>query len=148
MRRTMPILLTTALLTMVTPAASHAGLRTIKVPIDQDTVSAVSLSQDGVEVVQYRMVREVRGTANPLKMGLGGGPAVHVDVANHGQEPKDFSVAAALFDKRGRLVGAGSSGNTGKLDPGETKEMKIVFRDVQQEVRYAAWLYLTLETSR
>ncbi len=54
-------------------------------------------------------------------------------------------MAVALFDRSGLLVGAGAEDISGKLDPGEEKEIKVVFKGVNQNVASAASMQVSLE---
>jgi hypothetical protein len=109
-------------------------------------VAHVSLKNAGINVRSYRFVRPTRSMkVNPFSAN---GPYLEVDVANEGQEPQDFALLVALFDRHGRLVGAGSGDHTGKLDPGEVKAVKVVFKDVNQDAHLATTVQMSLELRR
>jgi len=134
------------LLLILGSAPALAGLKSVRMNFVKDVQAPLSLEKDGIRVLNYRFARETRGSANPLKMLTGSGPTIHFNVTNEGPAPKDFSLAVALFDKSGNLVAAGTSGHAGKLDPGESEEIKLVLEDLNQNVAHAAWLYMSLET--
>lgn len=129
------------------PAGSEAAIHTQRIVFVKESPANLSISEGGVRLLRYRFSRLIRGTQNPLK-ALAAGPSLVFDVRNDGKEPRDFAVAVALFDKQGQLVGVGTQSHTGKLDPGETNEMKVVLKDVNQDVARAATLFVSLETQR
>ena len=65
-----------------------------------------------------------------------------------GRELLAYPGNAALETFLGQLVGVGTQSHTGKLDPGEANEMKVVLKDVNQDVARAATLFVSLETRR
>ena len=89
----------------------------------------------GIAVRGYKFARQARiMQKTPF---VDGGPSLEVDVANEGTQGEDFAIAVALFDRKGKLVGVGTGDHTGKLDPGKTVQVKVVFKDLNQEAIYA-----------
>ena len=122
-----------------------AGTRSLKAVFVRNGAAQISMTEDGVSVVRYQLNRLMRGGDNPMKI-FAGGPAIVFDVRNDGGQPHDFALAVALFDRQGVLVGAGSQSHTGDLDPGETDQVKLVLKDVNQGVPQASTIIVTLET--
>lgn len=133
-----------ALATIAVSAPALAGLRSVKVPFVKNEWTEVGLMQDRIHVLSYRISLATNVSMNPLKVGAG--PAMFFNVKNEGDAPTDFSLAVALFDVEGSLVGAATGSHAGKLEPGESKEVKIIFRDVNERVPDAATAQVTLET--
>ena len=133
-----------ALAVLSIPAAAHAGSKTMRAAFVKDRVAAVNMATDGIRVADYHFDRVVRGGVNPFKMGAG--PSIVFNVKNEGTEKKDFGIAVALFDAEGHLVGASTGSHSGKLDPGQSKEVKVEFRQVSHDVPRAATMFMTLET--
>ncbi len=129
------------------PTGGEAAISTQRIAFVKGSPADLSVAEGGIRLLRYRFSRLVRGTENPLKL-LAGGPSLVFDVRNDGKEPRDFAVAVALFDRQGQLLGAGTQSHTGKLDPGESHEMKVVLKDVNQDVARAATLIVSLETRR
>ncbi|HET6371897.1 MAG TPA: hypothetical protein VFG76_01225 [Candidatus Polarisedimenticolia bacterium] len=123
---------------------ARAALRTVRVPFTKQSRAALSLEAEQIKVVGYQLSRNVRGSENPFSWR--DGPSLRIEVRNDGAEPRDFSLAAALFDNEGNLVGVATGAHTGKLDPGEIQEIKVEFKDVNQNVPRATVLYMSLET--
>jgi hypothetical protein len=59
-----------------------------------------------------------------------------------------MAIAIALFDGKGTLVGATESSNIGSLDPDESKEIKMTFREVKRKFFEAKKAQIALETYR
>ncbi|HEY3175518.1 MAG TPA: FxLYD domain-containing protein [Candidatus Polarisedimenticolia bacterium] len=129
------------------PASGEAAIRSQRMAFVRESPADLSIAEGGIRLVRYRFSRLIRGTENPFKV-LAGGPSLVFDVRNDGKEPRDFAVAVALFDGQGTLLGAGTQSHTGKLDPGESNQMKVVLKDVNQDVSRAATLFVALETRR
>ena len=143
-RRTMALIGTALLLAPL--GAPHAQLRSAKGPLIKHEAARVSLKNAGIAIQGYRFVRPARiMQKNPF---AGSGPSLHVDVVNEGGAPQDFGLAVALFDKAGRLVGVGTGDHTGKLDPGEAAQVKVLFRDVNQDAHLATSLQISVELKR
>ena len=134
--------LSLAVLAMATPC--FAGLKSVKVPFVKNEWAEVALTQEGIHVLNYRISLATNVSMNPLKVGAG--PAMFFNVKNEGSAATDFALAVALFDKNGNLVGAASGSHAGKLDAGESKEIKVIFRDVNESVSDASQVQVTLET--
>ena len=130
-----------ALVLLSSPA--QAVLRSAKGPLHKNGVTRVSLKNGTIAVRSYQFVRPTRAMkVNPFTEG---GPYLEVEVANNGQDKMDFALAVALFDREGRLVGAGTGDHTGKLEPTEVKSVKVVFKDVNQDVHLATTIQMSLE---
>ena len=142
--RSLLVIATAALVALAPATPCDAGIKSIKLSFVKDKSVGLSLEKEGIQVLSYRFDRPRRGPHKTFNMGAE--PALIVSVANAGTEPKEFSLAAALYDREGNLVGAGSGSQSGKLDPGEEDEIKVVFRDVTQHVAHAVAMQLSLET--
>jgi hypothetical protein len=64
---------------------------------------------------------------------------------NEGDEPRDFSVAVALFDLQGKLVGVAVDNPGGKLKPGETDELSLTFKHLNRFTKHAKTFMLSIE---
>ena len=126
------------------PAPCLAGLKSVKVPFVKNEWTDVAITQEGIHLLNYRISLATNVSMNPLKIGAG--PAMFFNVKNEGSAATDFAIAVALFDKNGNLVGAASGSHAGKLDAGESKEIKIIFRDVNESVSDATEVQVTVET--
>ncbi len=137
------------LILLAPPAAAPIGAatRTLKASFVKDRPADFSISDRGVRVLRYRFNRAIRGGQNPLKI-FADEPVLVFEVRNEGAEEQGFALAVALFDGDGDLVGAAAQSHAGKLDPGETQEVKVAFKDVNQEVARAITIVATLETHR
>ena len=142
--RSLLVTLTAALVALAPAAPCEAGIVSVKAAFVKDRSVDLPLQKEGIQVRSYRFDRPRRGSHNTFNMA--GEPTLIVNVVNAGSEPRDFSIAAALYDREGNLVGAGSGGHTGKLKPGEEQEIKVVFRDVTQNVAHAVAMQMSLET--
>ena len=104
----------------------------------------VNLVSEGVELREIRFAVEGGIHWNPLRAGTG--PQAFVQAKNTAGRQMKMAVAVALFDDKGALVGATESVNIGSLDPGETKEIKMTFRDVKRRFFEAKTAQIALET--
>ena len=144
-RRVISVLGTMLLAAQLSPPLP-AQIRSAKGPLVKDEVARVSLKNAGLVIHGYRFVRPARiMQKNPFGDG---GPSLQVDISNEGTTSEDFGVVVALFDREGRLVGAGTGDHTGKLDPGESVQVKVPFKDVNQDAHLATSLQISLELRR
>jgi len=104
----------------------------------------VNLASEGIELKDVRF--EVQGGIhwNPLRAGSG--PQAFVNVKNVSDHEMRLAVAVALFDGDGNLLGATEATHIGVLDPGETGEMKLTFREVKRKFFDAKTAQIALET--
>jgi hypothetical protein len=111
---------------------------------DNEKWIPVNLSTEGIEISEVRF--EVEGGIhwNPLRAGIG--PQAFVHVKNGSEHEMKLAVAIALLDGKGTLVGATESSNIGSLDPGESKEIKMTFREVKRKFFEAKTAQIALET--
>lgn len=143
MRCSSVIVAAVAALAFASPAGPEAGgLKSFKGSLTKDQTVDVSVENAGIRVVSYRFQRELRGGINPFNWG--DGPTMQLMVRNDGSAPREFSVAVALFDGSGALVGAATESH-GKLKPGAEEEMKIVFKHVNQNVAHASTVQMSVE---
>ena len=144
--RTMRPLLAGTLLILAAGSAPRAELRSARGPIMMHDHANVTLRNAGIAVRGYKFARQARiMQKTPF---VDGGPSLEVDVANEGTQGEDFAIAVALFDRKGKLVGVGTGDHTGKLDPGKTVQVKVVFKDLNQEAIYATTMQMSLEIKR
>lgn len=104
----------------------------------------VNLTSDGIELKDARF--EVQGGIhwNPLRAGTG--PQCFVHVKNTSDHEMHLAVAVALFDAEGNLLGATEASHIGALDPEESAEMKLTFREVKRKFFEAKTAQIALET--
>ena|SRR5437867_8434832 len=144
MRYTLAAVLSTFALTLTVVVHANTVAKTIKWSNEQWI--PIGLVSEGVEITEVRF--EVEGGIhwNPLRAGRG--PQCFVQVKNTASHSMHLAVAVALFDDKGTLVGATESGHIGELDPGESSEIKMTFREVKRRFFEASTAQLALETYR
>jgi hypothetical protein len=104
----------------------------------------VNLSSDGMSIKEIRF--EVEGGVhwNPLRAGKG--PQCFVQVKNEPGHGMHLAVAVALFDDKGGLIAATESSHIAELDPNESGEIKMTFREVKRRFFEARTGQIVLET--
>lgn len=125
-------------------ASSNAETVSKQVSFANDEWVKVNLTAEGIQLSEIRFKLEGGVHYNPLRAGKG--PQCFVAVRNTSGHEQDFAIAVALVDAKGNLVGATESGHTGSLDPGETAEVKMTFREVHRRIYEAKTVHVTLET--
>ena len=131
----------TALVALAVP--TEGSVRSFQGSLVQNDVVEVSAENQGIRVVNYRFTRPLRSAKKLFKKD--GGPTMDLVVTNEGKEPQDFSVAVALFDLKGKLVGVASEKPSGKIKPGETKEVSLTFKHLNRFTKNARTFTLSLE---
>jgi hypothetical protein len=111
---------------------------------DNEKWISVGLASEGIELTEIRFAVEGGVHWNPLRAGIG--PQAFVSVKNASDHESKLAVAVALFDAKGMLLGATESSNIGSLSPGETKEIKMTFREVKRKFFEAKTAQIALET--
>jgi hypothetical protein len=143
MRTTVTIALATLVLLgyVATPKAATISK---KIKWSNEQWIPVNLSSEGVEIKEVRF--EVEGGIhwNPLRAGRG--PQCFVEVKNTSDHAMHLAVAVALFDDNGDLLAATESSHIGDLDPGESAEIKMTFREVKRRFFEAKTAQIALET--
>jgi len=129
---------------LAVPTPGHAGLETIRTPLIMNELKAVSIRTGGVHVTGYRFTRLTRAAVNLFKPGAG--PTMEITVRNEGDSERDFSLAVALYDKAGNLVGVAAENPKGKLEPGEETQIKLSFKDFNRYASHAETAQIGLET--
>jgi len=99
----------------------------------------LNLVSEGIELKEVRFEVEGGVNFNPLRAGKG--PQAFMPVKNTTDHKMKLAVAIALFDGRGTLVGASEITYGGSIDPGETGEFKLTFRDVK-------WWFFDVNTAQ
>ncbi|HTK28633.1 MAG TPA: FxLYD domain-containing protein [Vicinamibacterales bacterium] len=104
----------------------------------------VNLTSEGITIKEVRF--EVEGGVhwNPLRAGVG--PQCFVRVKNESDHEMKLAVALALYDANGDLIAATESGHIGSLDPNESDEIKMTFREVKRKFFEAKTGQIALET--
>ncbi|MEK7284130.1 MAG: FxLYD domain-containing protein [Acidobacteriota bacterium] len=70
-----------------------------------------------------------------------------VKVANGSSRQASVGIAVAVYDKDSRLIGAGTAGTTlGTIDPGDTTQFTVDFKDVTARIEQADQFHIALET--
>ena len=133
----------TCLVALLIPGQTAAGLKSFTGRFVQGSPAAISIENSGIRVTGYHFTRPLRGTS---KLFRGNDePTLELHVRNESDEPKDFSLAIALFDKAGNLVAAATGDPRGKMEPGAEKEMTVTFRHVNRFASSATRLQMTIE---
>ena len=128
------------------PASSSRSRETVskKVAFENEKWLPLDLAAEGIELKEIRFAVEGGINFNPLRAGKG--PQVFMPVKNTSDHGMKFAVAVALFDAGGGLVGATEVTYGGTLDPGESNEVKLTFRDVKRRFFDAKSAQVALET--
>lgn len=126
---------------VINSGAAQIGSKTIT--FASDTWIPVGLTSEGMEIKEIRFSVEGGVHWNPLRAGIG--PQAFVSVVNHEAHETRMAVALALFDGAGSLIGATETSG-GNLDPNETKEIKMTFREVKRRFFDAKRAQVALET--
>lgn len=80
-------------------------------------------------------------------MRLKAGYKATVKVANGSSRQTGIGIAVAVYDKDSRLIGAGTAGTTlGTIDPGDTTQFTVDFKDVTARIEQADQFHIALET--
>lgn len=70
-----------------------------------------------------------------------------VKVANGSSRQASVGIAVAVYDKDSKLIGAGTAGTTlGTIDPGDTSQFTVDFKDVTARIEQADQFHIALET--
>ncbi|MBI1949798.1 MAG: hypothetical protein HYS34_00345 [Acidobacteria bacterium] len=70
-----------------------------------------------------------------------------VKIANGSSRQASIGIAVAIYDRDSRLIGAGTAGTTlGTIDPGDTTQFTVDFRDVTARIEQADQFHIALET--
>jgi len=139
MRRTVLALMLAALTVSV---RAETVAKTIK--WDNEKWIPVGLASEGVELKEVRFAVEGGIHWNPLRAGIG--PQAFVALKNTSDHDSKLAIAVALFDAKGMLIAATESSNIGSLSPGDTKEIKMTFREVKRKFFEAKTAQIALET--
>jgi hypothetical protein len=142
MRTLFRVTIAMALFALVATVRAETVSKTIT--WDNEKWIPVNLAAEGIEIREVRF--EVEGGIhwNPLRAGKG--PQAFVQVKNSADHQMKMAVAVALFDEKGGLLAATESSNIGSLDPEESKEIKMTFREVKRRVSEAKTAQIALET--
>ena len=144
MRKTCAALAALGAMLFVLTATTHAVTIAKTIKWANEEWIPVNLASEGVELKELRF--EVEGGIhwNPLRAGKG--PQAFVQVKNTSDHAMHLAIAVALFDDKGSLVAATESGHIGALDPGESGEIKMTFREVKRRFFEAKTAQVALET--
>lgn len=75
------------------------------------------------------------------------GYKANVKVVNGSSRQASVGIAVAIYDHDSRLIGAGTAGTTlGTIDPGETTQFTVDFKDVTARIEQADQFHIALET--
>jgi len=70
-----------------------------------------------------------------------------VKIANGSSRQASIGIAVAIYDRDSRLIGAGTTGTTlGTIDPGDTTQFTVDFKDVTARIEQADQFHIALET--
>ena len=70
-----------------------------------------------------------------------------VKVVNGSSRQASVGIAVAIYDHDSRLIGAGTAGTTlGTIDPGDTTQFTVDFKDVTARIEQADQFHIALET--
>ncbi|HXH27530.1 MAG TPA: FxLYD domain-containing protein [Candidatus Polarisedimenticolia bacterium] len=79
-------------------------------------------------------------------MGIRTGYKATLKVANGSARQTGVGLAVALYDQDGKLIGAGTGGTTlGTIDPGDSAEFSIEFKDVTERLEQTAQFDVALQ---
>jgi hypothetical protein len=142
MRKTWMVTLGIALAALMATVRAETVSTSIK--WDNEKWIPVNITAEGVQIKEVRFAVEGGIHWNPLRAGIG--PQAFVQVKNTADREMKMAVAVALFDEKGGLLAATESSNIGSLDPGESKEIKMTFREVKRKFFDAKSAQIALET--
>lgn len=75
------------------------------------------------------------------------GYKANVKVVNGSSRQMSVGIAVAIYDQDSRLIGAGTAGTTlGTIDPGESTQFTVDFKDVTTRIEQADQFHIALET--
>lgn len=75
------------------------------------------------------------------------GYKANVKVVNGSSRQASIGIAVAIYDQESRLIGAGTAGTTlGTMDPGETTQFTVDFKDVTGRIEQADQFHIALES--
>jgi hypothetical protein len=134
----------TVVVMLAWPVVPRAATVSKKITWANEQWIPVNLSSEGVSIKDIRF--EVEGGIhwNPLRAGKG--PQCFVQIKNESDHPMHLAVAVVLYDDHGDLVGATESGHIGELNPNESGEIKMTFREVKRRFFEAKTGQIALET--
>ena len=70
-----------------------------------------------------------------------------IKVVNGSSRQASVGIAVAIYDHDSRLIGAGTAGTTlGTIDPGDTSQFTVDFKDVTDRIESAEQFHIALET--
>ena len=75
------------------------------------------------------------------------GYKANIKVVNGSSRQASVGIAVAIYDHDSRLIGAGTAGTTlGTIDPGDTTQFTVDFKDVTARIEQADQFHIALET--
>jgi hypothetical protein len=98
-----------------------------------------------IQDVQFRFP----GYVGPRKLEIQGRNQAEIHVKNYGKEELLISLAIALFDSEGNLVGCGTAGSKLAVTaPGDEESFDVTFDYVKGRLATAKTFQLTIETEK
>src|SRR6266568_7854842 len=80
-------------------------------------------------------------------MRMKAGYKATVKVVNGSSGQVRIGIGVAIYDKDSKLIGAGTTGTTlGTIDPGDTSQFSVDFKDVTARLEQADQFHIALET--
>lgn len=126
------------MLAAVSPAAASSG--SARYRFEGNKWLALDLSVDDVRLDMIKF--EWPATRLGIKTGYKG----TVKVANGSARQVRIGLAVVLYDSDNKLIGAGTTGTTlGTVDPGDTAEFNIDFKDITERLEAASQFHIALE---
>ena len=125
-------------------AVTYGATESKKFTWQNDQWIPINLSSEGVVIKEIRFNVEGGIHWNPLRAGKG--PQAFLSIKNDSDHPMHLAVAVALYDEAENLIAATEGGHIGVLDPGESDEIKMTFREVKRRFFDAKTGQVALET--
>ena len=81
------------------------------------------------------------------RLGIKTGYKGTIKVTNGSSSQIRLGLAVVVYDSESKLIGAGTTGTTlGTIDPGDTAEFSIDFKDITERLEAASQFQIALET--
>jgi hypothetical protein len=137
------LILSIALVSAINAHAQRNVTQTHTFAIEKWTT--LNLAIEGISIKEIRFFSDTKTTGGAFGINPTRGPYLKFIIYNDSYHEIDYGVAIALFDKKHKLITAGSFAHPGDLDPGERYEGTIVFGPVNRRYHETSYFKIALE---